>query len=206
MEPANLHDLSRLGGKHRLYREDAICLGAGDSIRITGSAKDATGNHKLTNGAVYTVTGFGKEGRIKLSNGWELSADVGHIAYAYSSTSHSSQGRTVDRVLVDMPVSSFAAASMESFYVSATRGRTDVFVYTDDAQALREVAAKERVKANAQDLFPPESVAVTPAVPGNPVRIRSLFMTRVRQIASKVREQVRSLTHTRKELDHAYER
>ncbi|QEL19310.1 MobF family relaxase [Limnoglobus roseus] len=206
VDGANLSDLAGRSGKHRLYREEAIRLGAGDSIRITGSAKDASGNHKLTNGAIYTVTGFGKDGRIKLSNGWEIARDVGHFAYAYSSTSHASQGRTVDRVLVDMPVSSFAAASMESFYVSATRGRSQVYVYTDDAQALREVAAKERVKANAQDLFPPESVTVTPSVPVNPVRDRATFMSRVRQVATKIKQQVRSLTHTRKELDYGYER
>lgn len=201
----NIHDLAGRAGKHRLYREETIRLAPGDSIRVTATAKDITGNHKLTTGAVYTVTGFGRGGAIKLSNGWDLSADVGHIAYAYSSTSHSSQGRTVDRVLVDMPVSSFAAASMESFYVSATRGKTDVFVFTDDAKALREVAAKERVKANAQDLFPPDAAAAIPAKPLNPLKTRSLFVTRIKQIASKIRKQVSQLTH-KKEQDNGYER
>jgi hypothetical protein len=53
-------------------------------------------------------------------------------------TSHASQGGTVDRVLIGQSSESFPASSREQFYVSASRGRKKVLVYTDDKEALRD--------------------------------------------------------------------
>ena len=58
--------------------------------------------HKLNNGAIYRVEGF--TGRTTLSSTTAGSSrkDFGHLAYGYVTTSHASQGKTVDRVLIAM--------------------------------------------------------------------------------------------------------
>jgi hypothetical protein len=51
-------------------------------------------------------------------------------------TSHSSQGKTVDEVLLVASSRSFGAVNREQFYVSISRGRERVHVFTDDADLL----------------------------------------------------------------------
>src|ERR1700722_16869362 len=54
----------------------------------------------------------------------------------YAVTSHSSQSKTVDDVLLVASSKSFAAVNREQFYVSISRGRERVHVFTDDADLL----------------------------------------------------------------------
>jgi hypothetical protein len=55
---------------------------------------------------------------------------------SYAITSHSSQSKTVDDVLLVASSKSFAAVNREQFYVSISRGRERVHVFTDDADLL----------------------------------------------------------------------
>ena len=48
---------------------------------------------------------------------------------------------------------SFLASSREQFYVSASRARESVIVYTDNKAALREVIAEPEERVNATGLF-----------------------------------------------------
>jgi len=58
------------------------------------------------------------------------------FTHGYAVTSHSSQGKTVDEVLLVASSRSFAAVNREQFYVSISRGRERVHVFTDDADLL----------------------------------------------------------------------
>ena len=121
--------VAELGGKRQwkspehfgVFREEKLAVAAGDSIRITngGSSRDG---HRLNNGSVYRVKGFDKHGGIVLNNDWVLKADFGHIAHGYVGTSHASQGKTVDRVLVAMGSSSRGAMNAEQFLRVAIPG------------------------------------------------------------------------------------
>ncbi|MBC7853467.1 MAG: hypothetical protein IAF94_08530, partial [Pirellulaceae bacterium] len=51
---------------------------------------------------------------------------------------------------------SFPASSREQFYVSASRARESVTVYTDDKEALREAISHSDERLSAMDLFHPE--------------------------------------------------
>ena len=113
-----------------VYRRDALGLARGDVIRVTANGKDITGKHKLDNGSLYTIAGFTKEG-IALTNGWTIARNFGHLAHGYVTTSHASQGKTVDRVLIAMGADSRPAISAEQFYVSVSRGRERATVYTN---------------------------------------------------------------------------
>jgi conjugative relaxase-like TrwC/TraI family protein len=134
------------------YRADSLRLAAGDSLRITANGKDLTGTHRLNNGATYTVTGFTDTGNIKLNNGWTISKDFGHLAPGYAVTSHASQGKTVDVVLIAMGNQSLPAMGSEQFYVSTSRARHKAQIYCDDKEAVRDAIQREDKRFLASDL------------------------------------------------------
>jgi hypothetical protein len=139
-----------------VYSPGQVAVAAGDRLRITANGKTKDG-HKLNNGAVYQVKGFTKSGDIVLANGWTLGSDYGHIDHGYVSTSHASQGKTVDRVLIAMGRESIPAMSAEQFYVSVSRGRELAKVYSDmDAADLREAIQRTDTRKSATELMTPE--------------------------------------------------
>ncbi len=98
------------------------------------------------------MKGFDGEGNIVLDNGWLVARDFGHLAYGYVVTSHSSQGKTVDRVLVGQSSESFPASSREQFYVSASRAKESVTIYTDNKQDLLDAVSRSDERLSATEL------------------------------------------------------
>lgn len=90
-----------------------------------------------------------RDGRIALADGRALPAGYRTFTHGYALTSHSSQGKTVDDVLLVASSRSFAAVNREQFYVSISRGRERCHVFTDDADLLarRVTDAHERQAA-----------------------------------------------------------
>ena len=131
--------------KFSVYEETSVNLAQGDSIRISQNmySKPKTKKdkkHRLSNGAIYRVDGFTNRGDIRLENGWIIDKEAGHLALGHVVTSHASQGKTVDVTFVSQSSESFAASSREQFYVSASRSKQAVFVFTDNKQDLRNQA------------------------------------------------------------------
>lgn len=138
--------------RFQVYRPGTLTLAPGDKIRITANGTTADGRHRLNNGAIFAVKGFDAGGNITLDNGWTVAKDYGHLAYGYVTTSHASQGKTVDRVFIGQSSASLPASSREQFYVSASRARQQVSLYTDDKAALREAIQRPETRAAASDL------------------------------------------------------
>ena len=89
-----------------------------------------------------------QNGRIALADGRSLPAGFNTFTHGYAVTSHSSQSKTVDDVLLVASSKSFAAVNREQFYVSISRGRERVHVFTDDADLLaRRVTDSHERKA-----------------------------------------------------------
>lgn len=138
------------------YHPVSMPVAERDLIRITVNGKTKDGKHRLNNGAVYQVAAITDQGDVRLNNGWVVDATFGFIAPGYVSTSHASQGRTVDRVLLVEPSATFGAASYQQFYVSTSRARHSMRIYTDDKEALKlavhssadRLAATELVNGN----------------------------------------------------------
>jgi hypothetical protein len=87
-------------------------------------------------------------GRITLADGRELPDMFNAFTHGYAVTSHSSQSKTVDDVLVVASSRSFGAVNREQFYVSISRGREGVHVFTDDTELLaRRVGDSHERKA-----------------------------------------------------------
>ncbi len=138
--------------RYSLYRPARIQLSTGDRIRITKNGSTRDGKHTLNNGDLFTVKEFSADGDLVLNNGWTVSRDYGHLDYGLVVTSHSSQGKTVDRVFVGQSSQSFAASSREQFYVSASRGREQVVVFTDDKSELLHAVERSDERLTGSEL------------------------------------------------------
>lgn len=123
-------------------------VATGDKLKITRNYSKLG----LNNGQVVDVTGFTEDGKIRLRGGKELEADFGNLAHGYVSTSHSSQGQTVDQVFIAQGAESFGASSREQFYVSVSRGREAVHIYTDDRAGLMERVGANRRRVSALEV------------------------------------------------------
>lgn len=137
-----------------VYRPETIRLAAGDAVRFTSTVRTRDGEHRLKNGDRRTVAGFDRRGDLVLDNGWVVSRDAGHLKQGYVETSLGSQGRTVKRVLLAMSSASGPAMSMEQLYVSATRAKQQLSLYTDDRDEVRDAIRKSGQKKLALDVVP----------------------------------------------------
>jgi len=144
--------------RFQAYRAAALRLAAGDRLRVTANGKTADGRHRLNNGALFTVSGFTPDGNIVVDNGWVIGKDFGHIAYGYVVTSHASQGKTVDKVFIGQSQMSNPASDRQQLYVSASRGREQVVVFTDDKAALREAVRRDHEQLTATEIFRPRRI------------------------------------------------
>lgn len=119
---------------------------------ITGNGKTQDGKH-LFNGTTYDINAFDKQGNIKLSNGSTISKDFGTFILGYVATSHSSQGMTADKVIVFQSSDTFRAYSMEQFYVSISRGKQAVAIYTDCKTDLLQAVSQSVKRTSAIELL-----------------------------------------------------
>jgi len=149
--------------KFQIFTPGDVALAKGDKLRLTygGQARESKGllgktKNKVNNGQIYEVEGFTRDGDIKLSNGYVLPKDYGGITHGYVVTSHASQGKTVDAVLIAMGHESLSAASREQFYVSVSRGRESVRLYTDDKAAMMEAVQASGARLSATELMQAE--------------------------------------------------
>ena len=144
-----------LTARFQVYESRQIVLAAGDWIRITqnGFTRD---KQRLNNGDLKQVKGFTKDGDIKLVNGWVLAKDYGNLTHGYCLTSYSSQSKGLDCVFVAESSESFRAADREQFYVSASRFKEALTIYTDDKHQLLEAVRKSSHRPSAMDLVKKE--------------------------------------------------
>jgi ATP-dependent exoDNAse (exonuclease V) alpha subunit len=81
------------------------------------------------------------------------SAEMPHFDHGYAVTSHSSQGLTAERVLVNMDTNVHPELINSRFaYVSVSRASYDAQIFTNDAAALAENLSRNVSKASAIDL------------------------------------------------------
>ena len=139
--------------KFQAYRRGELKLAEGDVLRFTSGGKTADGKHQIRNGSAYKVAGFTRAGDIRLENGWTVDKDFGHFRHGYVETSFGSQGKTVRRVLIGQSTESFPASNMEQLYVSASRAKEKLTLYTDDKDGLRGAIKRSSAKLAAVDLL-----------------------------------------------------
>ena len=99
------------------------------------------------------MKGFTKNGDLRLTNGWIMDKHYGNLAHGYCQTSHVAQSKTVDRVFIAQSAASLGASSAEQFYVSVSRAREAVTVYTDDKTRLAETIQSSSARMTAHELL-----------------------------------------------------
>lgn len=139
--------------RFQVFHPTEIRFAAGDMLRVTRNGKTLDDKHRLNNGDLFRINGFDQSGNIVLDNGWTVARDYGHLAYGYCVTSHASQGRSVDCVLIGQSSDSFPASSREQFYVSVSRGKQGAVVYTDSRDELLKSVQKEDDRVTASELL-----------------------------------------------------
>ncbi len=150
-----------------VYERKEIQIGVGDRIRITKNGKtfsvkemvlnQVTGATKypkreLNNGAGDRVKRFTRDGGLQLENGLYVAKSYAHLEHEYCSTAVSTQGKTLDRIIVLQTAASGQAGSLEQFNSSITRGRESVVVYTEDKERLRSAVSRSSRPMGAMDL------------------------------------------------------
>jgi conjugative relaxase-like TrwC/TraI family protein len=148
------YDPKRLSGI-TAYREISREFAQGDRIQFTSTNRElGVSNRDL--GAIHRIDG--KQIDVKMDGEKERtvsfdSAKMRHFDHGYTVTSHSSQGLTTDRVLVNMDTTVHPELINTRFaYVSVSRASHDARIYTNDAGTLGERLSTDVTKTSAIDL------------------------------------------------------
>lgn len=147
---------------YEVFEPNKIGLSKGDKVKITRNSFDEQ-EKRLNNGQTLEVVAVNMKGAITLRNkaskaNYSLSKDFGHLTHAHCITSYASQGKTVDHVLISQPAATFPATDAKQFYVSVSRGRESVTIYTDDKVALLEHAEQLGDRQSAIELVEPKDI------------------------------------------------
>lgn len=137
-------------GAINVCRPAELTLCRGDRIQLKANAQTASGA-KLANGEIVTVSRITRSGEIVLSDRRTLPASYRQFVRGYAVTSYGSQGKTVDHVLL-ADSASRAATNGQQWYVSISRGRKSIRIFTPDKAALRRHITRSGDRPLALDL------------------------------------------------------
>jgi conjugative relaxase-like TrwC/TraI family protein len=131
-------------------RKREMALVAGDRLQLKANAQTRDGQ-RIANGELVTVERIEVDGRLVLKDGRTLEKNYRQFVRGYAVTSYASQGKTVDYVLFsDSAVK--AATNRQQWYVTISRGRKGIKIFTSDPQQLRENVARSGDRELALDL------------------------------------------------------
>jgi ATP-dependent exoDNAse (exonuclease V) alpha subunit len=134
----------------------AMALASGDRLQLKANGRSARGE-RLVNGELVTVGKVLANGQINLRDGRILGKDYRRFVRGFAITSYASQGKTVDYVLFsDSAVR--AATNQQQWYVTISRGRRGVRIFTADKAQLRENIVRADNRTLAMDLVDREFV------------------------------------------------
>lgn len=139
-----------------VFERRQLLLAKGDRVQITKNGFDKD-KRRLDNGTVLEVLTVNKNGNVILLNTgskaeYKIDKNYGHINHAHCITSHASQGKTVDAIFVAQAAATFPATNAKQFYVSVSRAREQVNVYTDDKETLLYYASQIGDRQSATEL------------------------------------------------------
>jgi conjugative relaxase-like TrwC/TraI family protein len=153
-----IYDASRLRGISA-YREIDREFAVGDRLQLTAPNHDL----QVANRDLGTLKSFDDDGRItlRMDNGKDVSfnpREMRHFDHGYAVTSHSSQGLTSARVLVNMDTAVHPGLINSRFaYVSVSRASHEAHIYTNDAATLAETLGRDVSKTSALGVLTAQS-------------------------------------------------
>jgi ATP-dependent exoDNAse (exonuclease V) alpha subunit len=139
------YDPRRLQGV-TIYRESERAFATGDRVQFTAPFRE----RQVANRELGTLEHLDASGRIRvrLESRRRVTFTLEtypHLDYGYAVTSHSSQGQTADRVLIDVDTATLGPqlVNRRFAYVAVSRGRYDAQIYTNDASRLPEALSRD---------------------------------------------------------------
>jgi conjugative relaxase-like TrwC/TraI family protein len=146
------YDPSRLRGI-AAYREIEREFAVGDKIQFTAPSRDL----QVANRDLGTIQHIGEDGNISVrmdgAKDRIVRFDVNqirHFDHGYAITSHTSQGLTSERVLVNIDTRVHSELINGRFaYVSVSRASHDAQIFTNDASTLAETLSRDVSKSSA---------------------------------------------------------
>jgi ATP-dependent exoDNAse (exonuclease V) alpha subunit len=139
-------------GKITVCLPHVLSLRVGDKLQLKANSRTPDGR-KIANGEIVSVAKISPDGWIHLRDGRVLPPHYRQFQRGYAVTSYGSQGKTVDHVLFsDSGVR--AASSAQQWYVTISRGRKSIRIFTPDKQSLRNAVARSGERELALDLIP----------------------------------------------------
>jgi ATP-dependent exoDNAse (exonuclease V) alpha subunit len=136
--------------KFSLFEREKITLAVGDLIRFTKNVKHR--GQKFLNNELRTVVSI-DDGKIIFDKGEIVHNGAPlHLDQGIAVTSHASQAKTVDQVIVSVPVRSFSQANEAQFYVSMSRARWAMHVFTDSKVALRDAVTRPSKRLSSWEI------------------------------------------------------
>jgi ATP-dependent exoDNAse (exonuclease V) alpha subunit len=133
------------------YRELERDFAVGDRLGFTAPSKELG----VANRDLGTVQRIDKDGHlsVEMDSGKAVSFDANqmpHFDHGYAVTSHSSQGLTAERVMVNIDSNIHPdLINSRLAYVSISRAAYDAHIYTDNASSLAEKLSRDVTKVSA---------------------------------------------------------
>jgi conjugative relaxase-like TrwC/TraI family protein len=163
--PARLRGISA-------YREIEREFATGDRIQLTAPNRELG----VANRDLGTIQQIDKGGRVTVrmdgDNEKTITFDprqMRHFDHGYAVTSHSSQGLTAERVLVNMDTDVHPELINSRFaYVSVSRASHEAHIYTNDAASLGENLSRNFTKSAAVDFTKTPGLPLQPGLKQRP--------------------------------------
>ena len=147
------YDPRRLTGVS-VYREVVHEFSVGDKIQFTAPEKSLG----VANRDLAVIQSIGRDGQIsaRLDNGRQIEVDARthrHFDHGYAVTSHSAQGLTAERVLINADTGVHPDLLNSRFgYVAVSRASHEASIFTDNANSLSQRLGTEVSKSSALSL------------------------------------------------------
>lgn len=135
------------------YTAETRTIAVGDRLQW----REPDNKRRIANGQYGTITRLDqKEIEVRFDNKWWVGMplqDARKVDLGYASTSHSSQGGTFDRVLINVDSNRSAElVNQRQAYVSLSRAKLDARIYTDNTEQMRRAISRKQDKTLALDI------------------------------------------------------
>nr|WP_284682017.1 AAA family ATPase [Adonisia turfae] len=154
-----------------VYVGQEVQVAPGDQLRWTKNDRA----NKRRNGQQFTVQQISPDGIAQITdlegNTQQINlSDRQYLDYAWVSTTYGSQGKTTDRV---MALIDSTTTNRESFYVTVSRAKSHLALYTADKVVLSQWVEVSKANENTSD-YVPLAQAVKREVASSPENLHSI--------------------------------
>ena len=148
IRPLPLKQVNRMS----ICRSKPLALSPGERLHLKSNGRAEDGR-KLAKGELVTLKEIFADGRIMLADGRALSANYRRFTHGYAVTSYAAQGKTVSHVLFSDSASR-PTTSAQQWYVTISRGRKGIAIFTSDPEQLRANITRSGERPLAMELRP----------------------------------------------------